>query len=99
MNGWDMNMLKGGKNKSTAGELQGDEYSALLTKHDGPRARVNVGYSEATDYGANKVSASVTLECDQNEKTIDKAASLAYMKAREIVDNGWQLLQLKPEPT
>jgi hypothetical protein len=97
MNGWDMTKTVGGKTLSTAGEMHGDEYRALFTKHDGPRARVNVGYSESSEYGASKVSASVTLECDQNEATISKAAELAYVKAREIVDNGWQLLQLKPD--
>jgi len=98
MNGWSRDMVNSGKKTTTAGELTGDKFANLLTKHDGaPRARVNVGYSESTEFGANKVSASVTLECDQDEKTINKAAELAYYKAREIVDDGWSLLQMNPK--
>jgi hypothetical protein len=86
-------MVDNGKKISDAGELHSDKFTKLLTKHDGsPRARVNVGYSEATEFGAQKVSASVTLECDQTEKNINQAAELAYLKAREIVDDGWSLL-------
>lgn len=85
------------KRQSDAGELSDDKFRMLLTNGShSPTARVNVGYSEATEFGANKVSASVTLECDQTEASINKAAELAYYKAREIVDDGWSLLQMKP---
>jgi hypothetical protein len=97
MNGWSRDMKTPTKRQSDAGELPKDKFGALLTKGQGsPIARVNVGYSESTEFGANKVSASVTLECDQTEASINKAAELAYYKAREIVDDGWSLLQLKP---
>ena len=97
MNGWSRDMKTTVTKQSDAGELSEDKYRKLLTKgHSGPIARVNVGYSEATEFGANKVSASVTLECDQTEASINRAAELAYYKAREIVDDGWSLLQMEP---
>lgn len=91
-------MVKAGKKTTDAGDITGDKFANLLTRYDGaPRARVNMGYSESTEFGANKVSASVTLECDQTEAAINKAAELAYLKAREVVDDGWSLLQMNPK--
>lgn len=58
-----------------------------------PRAKVTVGYSEALDYGAIKVSVTVSLECDQTDEMVEEAGRVGYYKARELVDDGWAVLR------
>lgn len=78
---------------STAGQLREDKFEALWTKRDVKPAMVSVGVHEGIDYGAMKVSATVSLNCDQNEPTIDKAGELAFFKALELVRDGWRVLK------
>ena len=62
-----------------------------LVKKDGA-ASVSFTLGRSREYGELKVSATVRVTCDQNEATIDKAAKFAFMKALELVDDGWTLL-------
>jgi hypothetical protein len=75
--------------KAEAGQLVEDKFEALWKKRDVDPARVAVGVSEGMDYGALKVSVTVSVACDQNESTINKAGELAFYKALELMRDGW----------
>lgn len=84
---------------------QTDEFQGLVTKiedisgtYAGVLARVNMGVSESLEFGAVKVSASVTLTCDQNEKKINKAGELAFKKSLELVMDGFREYGVKAGP-
>jgi hypothetical protein len=80
-----------GKRMSKAGQLK-DEFPGLvsdLTGQSKPLARVSMTVGEALEYGEVKVSATVTLTCDQDKKHIDKAGELAFFKAQELMRDGW----------
>jgi hypothetical protein len=66
-----------------AGTVEGDAFSALVTDREAPLARVNVSLSQSL--GAVKVGASVTLDADQNEHAIERAAELAREKTLELL--------------
>jgi len=57
-----------------------------LIKTDG-NAKVTISVGRSLAYGELKVSASVTVTCDQQELVIDKAGELAFTKAVELVDD------------
>jgi len=80
------------------GQLVEDKFTKLITAPTGIHARVNVGLSEAMEYGSLKVSASVTLECDQNEPTINKAGELAFYKALELMKDGFSIYGVEAGP-
>lgn len=76
-----------------------DKFRTLVTTAPGAaRARVNVGVSEALGYGALKVSCSVTLECDQNEKMVDLAGEYAFYKAVELMKDGFSIYGVEAGP-
>ena len=60
-----------------------DEYEALRLG-PGPAAQVEIGVGTSQEYGRLKISASVTLTCDQNGLTIDKAGYLGTKKSIEL---------------
>jgi hypothetical protein len=72
-----------------AGQIVGDAYSKLLSKTAKDPARVAISLSESLDYGSMKVSATVSLACDQNEPTINRAGELAFGKALELLRDSW----------
>lgn len=84
---------KTGKAVSTMGQLVDNKFSALWKDKTLTPAKVSIGVSQSADFGAIKVSATVTLSCDQNEKTIDKAGELAYHKAYELMMDGWSEME------
>jgi hypothetical protein len=93
MNNWSLTVEKEGRKPITKhGQLQGDEFAALVTDPTGILARVNMNIGEGEDYGRLKVGASVSLTCDQNEPMIDKAAELACRKSMELMQDGYKLL-------
>lgn len=93
MNEWEITMKKPGVVKSDSGTVSGDAFRDLVKDPPGSlRARVAMSYSLGLDYGVQKVSATVTLECDQRVASIDKAGELAYNKAYELVQDGWSWL-------
>lgn len=72
-----------------AGQIVGDPYKKLLSKTTTDPAKVAIGLSEGLDFGAMKVSVTVSLACDQNEPTINKAGELAFNKALELLRDSW----------
>lgn len=82
---------------SDSGQIREDAYSALWKdrKNTNP-ARVSMTVAEGMDYGAMRVSATVTLACDQDEPTINKAGELAFYKALELIRDGWKELGCDP---
>lgn len=82
---------KGGEVSET-GQLVDDKFDKLWTNKTREPAKVAVGVSEGMDYGAMKVSVTVSLCCDQDETTINKAGELAFYKAVEIMRDGWREL-------
>jgi len=63
-----------------------------LNKKDG-NARVGVTMGFAFEYGAGKCTATVSLQCDQDEDVLDQAADIAMLKAEEIALSGMQRVQ------
>ncbi len=70
-----------------------DKFTKLWSDKSKTPAKVAIGVGESAEYGAQKVSVTVTLNCDQNERTIDKAGELAFYKAVELLRDGWSELQ------
>lgn len=75
---------------STSGQIKEDKFDALWSDKTKTPATVAMGVQESMEYGALKVSATVSLHCDQNEATIDKAGELAFFKALELMRDGWR---------
>ena len=75
--------------KRAKAAVQEDPYDALWTNRTVDPARVSINISHSEDFGAIKVSANVTLNCDQNEPTINRAGELAFLKARELMEDSW----------
>ena len=71
------------------GKLTEDKFTKLVTDPEKPLARISISVGEGLEYGSLKVSANVTLSCDQNEETIDKALELAFYKALEAERDGF----------
>jgi hypothetical protein len=78
--------------KGTRGQLVEEKYDALWSKKDQQPARVSMGVSQSAEFGSIKVSANVSLACDQTETAINKAGELAYTKAYELMTDGWNEL-------
>ena len=68
-----------------------DKFQALMVG-DG-LARVTTTYGRGLPYGEEKVSVTVTIACDQNEATINKAGEVTFLKALELVGDGMGLLR------
>lgn len=60
----------------------------LVRKPEGPHASVTMTVGRSFGYGDLKVSASVTLQCDQNEETVEEAGKRAFLKAVELMNDG-----------
>lgn len=89
---WELTVTKDKKIiASKAGQLTDDKFAALVTDPAAKTARVSISVGEALDYGALKVSATVSLDCDQNEPTINKAGELAFYKALELMKDGFSI--------
>ena len=91
MNDWQRTIQKEAEMTSDAGELMTEEFRALVTDLTLPLARVNMSVSQSLEFGSLKIGASVTLTCDQNELTINRAGELAFHKARELVHDGFRV--------
>lgn len=89
MDGWQRTMTNGRTTKTASGPIPADEFPGLVTKAGGTPAQVSVRYGESLAYGEVKVTASVTLNCDQTEDTINNAGRLAFYKALELVRDGF----------
>lgn len=60
-------------------------------------ATVGLTYGNSLDFGKEKVSAFVTLTCDQDEQSIDMAGQLAFKKAMQLTEMGWDLIIRRAE--
>lgn len=94
MNEYSLERTPQGKaaKKGNRGQLVEEKYSALWSKKDQQPARVSMGVSQSAEFGSIKVSANVSLVCDQTENSINKAGELAYTKAFELMTDGWREL-------
>lgn len=63
-----------------------------VAKHD-QAAKVTISLGRSLPYGEVKVSASVTVTCDQNEVTINRAGEIAFLKAKELVEDCFSHLE------
>jgi hypothetical protein len=91
MSGNNYTRVREGKDgrHAEAGQIVGDPYSKLVSKSTTEPAKVAIGLSESLDFGSMKVSVTVSLACDQNELTINKAGELAFNKALELLRDSW----------
>jgi hypothetical protein len=88
-----INIERDGQETQTVKEtvLHGDEYARLATP-GGIHATVGFNVGTQHDYGKAKIMAIVTLVCDQNTATLDRAAELALLKAVEYANEGMRIL-------
>lgn len=98
MNEWSLDVKNKTGVQTTHRPLLGDEYTKLATPGTAQHARVSVSYTSGIDYGAEKVTATVTLNCDQTEPVINRAGELAFVKAVELVTDAWHVLQKDRKP-
>ena len=77
---------------TTEGVLKEGKYQRLWRDRVVPPANVTMSVGRSTEFGAVRVQASVTLHCDQCEKSVNKAGELAFNKACELLNDGWSLL-------
>lgn len=61
-------------------------------------ARVSFTVGTAREYGEIKCSATVTIECPQDEKHIDTAGEAAYRKALELTNAAASQLEIPQLP-
>lgn len=73
------------------GYLADDNFQALV--QGDALGRVTTTYTKGLPYGEEKISVSVSVACDQNEATINKAGELTFLKGVELVSDGWSVLQ------
>lgn len=93
MNEYSVDKVPKAKGKTGArGQLVAEPYAALWSKKDQQPARVSMTVSQSAEFGTVKVSANVSLACDQTEDSINKAGELAYRKAYELMTDGWNEL-------
>lgn len=85
------------KKVTQTGQLPEDKFQRLWKDRKTEPARVSMTVGEGIDYGRRKVSATVALSCDQNEKTIDAAGEAAFFKALELVRDGFDYLESSDE--
>lgn len=69
-----------------------------LRRTTGPEASVGFTVGRSLEYGALKVSAHVTLVCDQDAATLDAAAAAALRLAIDYATEGMRLLAPAGEP-
>ena len=69
-----------------------------LRQGTGPAAQVGATVGISQEFGRLKVSASVTLTCDQNEDAIDAAYYRALLKCAESTTQAMQLLLQEGAP-
>lgn len=80
--------------KTVVAEISGymDPFEELLTPGT-DKAHVGCTYKRALQsYGGEALSFSVTVSCDQNEATINRAGELTMMKVIEMLGEGTDLL-------
>lgn len=61
----------------------------------GPYASVSFTVGRSIGYGDIKVSATVTLACDQNEEALEETGKRAFLKATELFDDGMTIMLAK----
>jgi hypothetical protein len=83
------------KSNTTTEHLVDDKFDKLWSDKTKKPASISMGVQEGLEYGTQKVSATITLNCDQNEPSINKACELAFYKALEVVRDGWAELGVK----
>jgi hypothetical protein len=70
--------------------IMSDAFQGLV-QADG-LARVSTTYQRALKYGEEKVVVTITVACDQNEAQINEAGKLTFLKALELTDDNFHLL-------
>jgi hypothetical protein len=73
------------------GYVEDDKFQALAAGD--ALAHVSTTYTRGLPYGEEKVSVMVSVACDQNEATINKAGEHTFMKALELVGDGFSVLE------
>jgi hypothetical protein len=69
-----------------------DPLPGLYTPGPGPHATVGFTVGRSLGYGEIKVSAYVSYECDQVEATVNRTGELAFGKALEMMNDGFEIL-------
>jgi len=80
-----------GKTRTVHHEVLGDPFTRLATP-GAVHSTVGFTVGMGENYGALKISAHVTLTCDQNEPTLNKAGEMSFRKTLELMKDGWENL-------
>lgn len=70
--------------------MTGDPYTDLI-QYNGA-AKVTTTYGRSLPFAEEKLSVEVSLTCDQNETTINEAGKLGLLKAMELANDGWSII-------
>jgi hypothetical protein len=84
---WERVVEKLGQQQTAEGLAQDPFF--YLGSVPGPKAKVSFSVGRSIAYGDFKCSATVTIECPQNEAHINIAAEIACDKAKELVNDGF----------
>jgi hypothetical protein len=78
-----------GERRTDVGDIDGDFFAGVLG-NGLAKVAMTVGFGLA--YGEAKVSATVSLTCNQDEKTINAVGERAFYKAHELAGDGLNLI-------
>lgn len=83
---WSVEKIVNGEIVAKKEGIMTDAYSQLIQAKDDTRgaAKVSVNYGQSTEFAREKYGILVTLTCDQNDKTITRAAELGMQKVKEL---------------
>lgn len=73
--------------------MSNDKFQALLSTTGDGLSRVSTTYKRQLKYAEEGITVTVSCACDQNEPMINEAGKQTFLKALELVDDNWGLLQ------
>jgi hypothetical protein len=87
--------LKGGAERTLKSEFT-DPYPELYSAGE-PHAFVAMDVSKGFDFGNVRVTSRVSLVCNQNSATLDRAGVLAFEKAYAFAMDGFEILMAETQ--
>jgi len=92
MNTWQLEIKKNGRVQTLEGLISMSQLATLRKDLQSEPARVGMTVGRSLEYGEVKVTASISLACDQNEEAVNEAGKQAFLKAVDLVNEGMAVL-------
>ncbi len=87
-----MTAEKKGEKPVVLRDQQFDPLTALYTPGPGPHANIGFNIGRQVNFGELSIKAIVTVQCDQNEQTVRRAAEMAFGIALDFMNEGFETL-------